>query len=189
MYRYFIYTFWHITWRNIASSPRSASAVQHLSYQLRVTHVTGCREMTAPNVCKDEASGGKKTGRIEISYSQVYQSDSCQHCIKAEKQELFIFTAESWTVEGEILGKWDRKVCSVNYAGWLRGKTVTMKSTLSTIVHLDLWQQSQNKAVTAGWCLRGSFNAKMRVWVIFRDLVSYIFWGFIIGFLAGCSHY
>lgn len=46
----------------------------------------------------------KKTGRIEISYSQVYQSDSCQHSINAEKQELFIFTAECWTVEGVFWG-------------------------------------------------------------------------------------
>lgn len=172
MYRYFIYTFWHITWRNIASSPRSASAVQHLSYQLRVTHVTGCREMTAPNVCKDEASGGKKTGRIEISYSQVYQSDSCQHCITAEKQELFIFTAESWTVEGGFLGKRGRKVWGVNYAGWLRGKTVTMKSTLSTIVHLDLWQQSQNKAVTESDVKGGVLTQRWGLKWIFRDLVS-----------------
>lgn len=57
--------------------------------------------MTAPNVCKDEASGErKKTGRIEISYSQVYQSDSCQRSIKAQKQELFIFSVESWIVDG-----------------------------------------------------------------------------------------
>lgn len=62
--------------------------------------------MTAPNVCKDEASGegGGKTGWIEISYSQVYQSDSCQHCIKAETQELFIFTAESWNCGEGFLG-------------------------------------------------------------------------------------
>lgn len=79
----------------VASVLSIVSAVQRLSYWLSVTHVTGCRKMTAPNVYKDEASGGEKNGWIEISYSQLYQSDSCQHCIKAEKRELFIFPAES----------------------------------------------------------------------------------------------
>lgn len=56
----------------------------------------------------------KKEGWIEISDFQVYQSDSCQHCIKAEKRELFIFTAEL-DRGGGLLAKQGRGV--VNCAG------------------------------------------------------------------------
>ena len=114
--------------------------------------------------------GKKNPGRIEISSSQVYQSDSCQHCIKAVTQELFIFTAESWAVQRGFFsgGKRAEKVSAVNYVGRLTGEMTTMKSTLSTIRRLDLWQQSQNKDVTGSW--RESFWDKECEW-FFRDLV------------------
>lgn len=51
---------------------KSVCSLQHLSQRLSVTHITGQCEMTAPNVCKDEASGEIKKKKKKEDRSKFH---------------------------------------------------------------------------------------------------------------------